>query len=61
MFRYSSESLESNIRCFIYFNFNSGNFMSVLANYIVASLYSRICNSVVGLARICIEGDFKFL
>lgn len=62
MFRYSSESLESNIRRFIYFNFNSGNFASILANnYVVVSLYSRIHSSVMGVAGIYIKEDFKYL
>jgi len=62
MFRYSSESLESNIRCFIYFNFHSGNVTAILGNnYVVVSLYSRIRGSVMWLAGIYTKGDLKYL
>jgi len=51
MFRYSSESVESDIRCLIYFNFNSGNFKSILAvKYAVTSLVWRVHSSVTKLA-----------
>lgn len=54
MFRYSSESLESNIRCFIYFNFNSGNFTSVLANN-----YGGVIYSSDGASRCLVKGNFR--